>query len=364
MSKTLKRVLFALSLSLTGFALTFTWYNFTEKNDSTTSSAKPVARLVSILNDVQKKMNQKIIWQSEKENEILRLGEAIRTSPDSEARIVFYNSQTAIDLEPDSAIVLNEHNGGVSLNFIKGNILIKSDESLALSENNAKTETKITLKHGNQDVDLKNSKIAIGKNTSGDLDVQVMSGAANQLSALNNNDGLQVFRPLPGENIYISPSQKDPIVFNWKPLPNTYKVTLYSGDKRSSMTQVTDAFASGETGEIKLLIQNNKLSFGKNYFQLVSETIDDSIKKIESSVFRVQIFAKIPPQLLSPTPNQLFALTKKTQSLHFIWSNISNFSKSIIEIATTPDLKKPILLEYLNDTNEYTLTNVNEGTYY
>ncbi|MEQ1665750.1 MAG: hypothetical protein ABL927_10280, partial [Bdellovibrionales bacterium] len=97
MTKTTRRVLLSLLLSTAGFAGTFAWYRWTEVADTPSNETKKIARLVSIQNDVQKKMNNKIIWQNVSENEILRVGESIRTAPDAEARLEFFNSQTAID---------------------------------------------------------------------------------------------------------------------------------------------------------------------------------------------------------------------------------------------------------------------------
>jgi hypothetical protein len=379
-TKTTRRVLLSLLLSTAGFAGTFAWYRLTEVADTPSNETKKIARLVSIQNDVQKKMNNKIIWQNVSENEILRVGESIRTAPDAEARLEFFNSQTAIDLEPDSAIVLEENNGDISLDFIKGNILIKSNNNSPLNTDTSFDETsngkppslnktlqKITLKNGTQNFDIKNTELSLGKDSSGELNVQVMDGDASSLTSLKSEEFIHVFRPLPGDVMYISPLLDEPITINWKPLANTYKVSLFSGEKRNRLSLV-EGTASGEKGELRYNLKSRPITepsaFGKKYFQIIAEPSDKMLSKITSSIFRIQIRAKIPPLLLTPGSNELVELKNKDQEIHFLWNNTSSFSKSIIEISNSSDLKSPLKIAYLNNTNDFNFNIKNEGNYY
>ncbi|MEQ1664593.1 MAG: hypothetical protein ABL927_04380, partial [Bdellovibrionales bacterium] len=272
------------------------------------------------------------------------------------------------------------NNGDLSLDFIKGNILIKSNNAAPVNTDTSLEEAsnekqltpnkallKITLKNGNQNFDLKNTELSLGKDSSGELNVQVMEGDASALKTLKTKEFIHVFRPLPGDVLYINPSLDEFITFNWKPLTNSYKVSLYSGEKRNQLSLVGGG-AFGSIEELKYNLKSRPTTessaFGKKYFQLVAEPTDKTLSRITSSIFRVQIRAKIPPLLLSPSSNELIELKNKDQEIHFLWNNASSFSKSIIEISNSPDLKAPLKLAYLNNTNEYNFNLKNEGIYY
>lgn len=351
MSKTIKRLMIAFGISLSGFATTITWYNLSEKAASGTSNAKQIARLVYTLNDVQKKSVQRIIWQPATDNEVLRVGEAIRTASNSEARIEFLNSGTAIDLEPDSAIVLEENDGKLSLDFLKGNILVKSEGSTA------GTDSEITLKSGDKKIALGNSELSLGKNKTGELDLQIIKGSVNGANAnLSNQIKFKNFdasAPLYTEN------NGEGLKFEWEPLPKGYQVFLEAGTKREDLKPVPGAVGPGETGQLQA-----KMKLGKSYFKLVARSQDPSLPEKSSPVMRTNVLAKIAPQPLFPEKDAVLSVNKLNPEVKFLWSNSANYKRTIIEISTSPDLKLNSIRQDLENTSEYKMKIDKSATFY
>ena len=352
MTKNTKRILLAGSISLTGFASTLGWYNLSDNSTQSTASAKPIARLVSAINDVQKKPVQKIIWQSAIENEVLRVGEAIRTSQNAEARIEFLSSATFIELEPDSAIILEESDGQVSLEFLKGHIAVDSSTS---SKSGA---SQINLKTGDKNIALGNSQLTLGKSKTGNLDVQVIKGDVKGFDS-SQLAKIKIISPNPQIPLYVNPKTNELAVFEWAPLDKGYTVFLESGTQRENLLPVNGATGAGDSG--KLLAPVN---LGKNFYRLKATSTDPSQPELSSSVFRTSVLAKIPPVPLSPQNKSSLSLNKNENTVSFLWSNPAGFNKLILEISTTADLKTKIKTEYLEDALSYTFPVEKPGAYY
>jgi len=354
MSKTVRRLLIATMISASGFAATITWYKLSENTELGAGNQKPIARLVTSVNDVQKKQVQKLIWQPAIDNEVLHVGEAIRTAPNAEARIEFLASKTAIDLEPDSAIVLEENNGQLSLDFIKGNILVKADTS------SGSADSGITVKSGDKNIALGKSEITLGKSKSGDLDLQILKGTVTGIDSKSLNAGrITVVSPLPGDPIYVNPEAKEFAEFKWQPLPTGYDVFLEIGTARNLLKPVAGAMAAGDTGTLTANIKPIR-----GFYRLVARSKDGSLPEMFSTVVRTSVLAKTAPIPLSPEKEALVAVSKADPNISLLWSNPAGFTKVILEIASTPDLKQKIKTEYLEQTTKYIFTPENSGQYY
>lgn len=350
MPKTVKRILIAALCSASGFAATITWYKLSESTGLEANNSKQIARLVSTVNEVQKKSVLKIIWEPISENEVLRVGEAIRTAANAEARIEFLNSATVIDLEPDSAIVLEENDGKLSLDFLKGNILVKADTAGGQGDNG------ITLKSGDKKIALGKSEFTLGKNKAGGLNVNVLQG---DLGGLENTDKIKILRPLPNEPIYVNPATNELAQIQWQPLPVGYQVFLEAGDSRDDLRPIPGALSTGEKGQ---LTANMKM--GKTFFRLVAKSQNPAQADLTSPIVRSTVLAKLPPVPLSPENESLVSVNISEPELNFLWGNPSGFSRVIIEIATTPDLKKIIKTEYLENVTTYSFKPEKSGLYY
>src|SRR4051812_34720002 len=129
MSLYTRKLILAAILSLTGIGLSFLWYRFdlARTGNRDNFSKKLLAHLGSAKNEVQKRPAKRVIWQRIDEDEPLFSGEAVRTSPDAEAKITF-ESGAEVDLDPDSVVVIEETGNKVNLDFVKGNLFVKGGD--------------------------------------------------------------------------------------------------------------------------------------------------------------------------------------------------------------------------------------------
>ncbi|MCB0357263.1 MAG: hypothetical protein KDD40_09665, partial [Bdellovibrionales bacterium] len=108
MGRNLKRLVIAFTVSSACYVGTVYWYKQNSNFTFQRSKTKPIARLQSHTNEVQRKPIARVIWEDISKNETLFVGETIRTSANAEATISFLGTNTLIELEPDSMIALEE----------------------------------------------------------------------------------------------------------------------------------------------------------------------------------------------------------------------------------------------------------------
>ncbi|OFZ19642.1 MAG: hypothetical protein A2Z20_12945 [Bdellovibrionales bacterium RBG_16_40_8] len=355
MSKNRRRVLLATMISTLNFVMTYTWYKLSDDKPEKNTQSETIAHLVTSLNDVQRKSVKKLIWQPVYKNEKFQTGEAVRTADGAEARIEFINSKAIVDLESDSTIIIEENNGQLSLDFIKGNIYIKNT---APNTTEKKKFTNIALKSGDKLIDLGQSEIALGKSQNGKLNAQVLKGSVAELDKISQ-DNIQIIRPMPNEPVYIHPQSDNQTEFAWKPLPKGYQVFLEAGSTRTDLLPIAGSETLGELGLLKA-----KLKLGRNYFRLVARTQDLTLKPISSAILRATIVAKIPPQPLAPENDAEISLSKDNPGVTLVWSNPTEFKKIIVEVAATPDLKHKITTQYVDNISQYSYQPENNGKFY
>lgn len=172
MANYLRRLILAFCLSAACYYATEDWYRRTNVSIASTGRQEPIALLQDLTNEVQRKPLTRVIWETISKDENLFAGEAIRTSDDSEAKIMFLKSGTVIELEPDSLVVLEETDSGLSLDFLKGNLFVKTAGQGAPG-------SELTLKSGKSEINLQNADISLSKKGQSDsVDVQVYGGTA------------------------------------------------------------------------------------------------------------------------------------------------------------------------------------------
>lgn len=353
MGNTMRRLLIATLLSATGFAATQIWYIYTEPEKKSNTTAKPIARLVSSVNDVQKKSLEKIIWQPAIHGETLHAGESIRTYSKSEARIEFLNSSAVIDLEPDSAIVLEENNGSIALDFLQGNIFVKTEQNKSTEQNS------IVLKSGQQKLNLNSSEVSLGRGENDKLDLAVHKGSVQGLDPRLTQGKIKVLEPLPSRPIYVTSSKSEPVVFKWQSLEKGYEVQLQWGPERDKLESITNAVAAGEIGQMAAALPP-----GKSYFRLVAKPLSPENPELISSILRAHILVKTAPVLLAPAHLATLTLPPGQPEVKLLWSNPSGFEKMIVEVASSANLRNKVKTEYLDHTTEYTFLPPKEGVYY
>lgn len=336
------RVIFAAALSLAGALATYYW---AKSHRATVSAGGPnaVARLVSSSNEVMRRPAQRLIWQTITGNESLFPGEAVRTTSEAEAQIEFLGQETTIRLDPDSVIEIQEHDGGINIDFLKGNLFIQSESA----------NSKITVQSGEEKIAVAKSQIAVAKTAvAGPMDVEVFRGDARvtdkhgKVQAKPVNDGkIKVLRPKPDDVIYIKPDAGELVSFYWEPIDSAYEVALEIGSSRNSLGKVDGLPpARGSVGHLQApLTMHSPL-----YFRLVAKSARTDLPVRASSVLRAEVRPKIAPFLLEPPRNAILkpevdqAQRAKGLKVDFRWTNAGELTDLWIEVARSADLKDMI----------------------
>lgn len=370
------RILWALMATGGAIATTFIWYHLTEDHRSLdTTLGQPIARPIEILNDVQRKAKTRVIWQNIGPYENLYSGEEIRTSENSEVKISLLHNGTTIHLEPDSLVVLQEAPGQVELDFLHGNLFIKSADD----PNRRLDKAELIIKSGNSKIDLAKTDLALSKKVKGNLEVQVLKGQANvqtgnksvtiaqdhvgvvsESGVRVNYDTLTVISPVSGKTIYIHPTAPEPIEVRWKKISPQYNLAVELGASRTRMQILNQAPVKGHVGSLKI-----PLKAGTFYWRLSAVHPDPKLPSLKSLVHRVNVLPMIPPLTVAPGNNEiLIRYPDEDPTVHFKWANPSGFSSIVLEIAQDKQLKKSLVKNTFQDELAYDLRDLGPGNYF
>lgn len=354
MSRTSKRLLFAFLISSACYAATHIWYQNVSSQLYKRLSQNPIAKLSGAVNEVQRKPIARVIWEEITKNEDLYPGEAIRTSSTSEARILFLDTGTEIELESDSLIVLEKNDDGIALDFLKGNLFVKSSGELG--------KANLKLKSGGNEINLKNADLSLSKSSDGNVDLEVFKGTAelkqngkattidkdksgtlSEKGLTEAKNRIQVLSPTPSHPVYIDPTTRQPVNFTWKKLEPGYKVYVERGKARTRLYRNQKISASGETGLIQVPIKT-----GKSFFRLVGIPSLEGKPQLTSKTFSVDINSLSPPVILQPSNGGLVVINKKNPQLQFQWVTRNPFDIMVVEIARDSGLREKVFTKTLD----------------
>ena len=358
MSVYAKKLIFAALLSLVGIASSYGWYVSTDTTRVSTTS-KVIAHLDYQKNEVQRRVAKHVIWERVEEGEDLHTGEAVRTAPDAEAKILFL-SGAEVDLDPESVVVIEDSGDKVNLDFVKGNLVVKGGNA---SED-------LSLKSGNTSIALNKADVSLGKSATKGVDVQVLKGSAQlsnggktlTLDQTNkgtfSDDGMDVtkkffkdLQPAVSDKLYIKLG--DAAHFKWAPVAQDYDVHLEVGSTRDNLKQAGQP-VPGTKGELTM-----NLSPGNQFWKLVAVSKKDP-KDLRASA----IVLNAPPKLLSPRKDEQVALNSENQKVDLRWANPSKLSILQIEVSQDPNFTKPLITQSVEDTGLFNVSLKTSGDYF
>lgn len=360
MRKNLWRMIVALVISSGCFIGTVVWYE-SGKTENGLRDKKPVARLNNSTNEVQRKPKQRVIWESVNKNDEFFPGEAVRTAPNAEAQLYFLKSHTTVHLDPDSLVVLEENEKGLSLDFLQGNMFVQSNQGEQTGEG-------LTVKTGNGEIKMKSADMSLSKNKNGNVNLEVHRGEAelsqgSKKTALNKeksaelsesgvnvaNDRMQVLRPQAGDTLYLNLSKGEKLDLGWTPIATGYSVSFEIGKTRSALEKIAGISAPGDSGQYKLPSKP-----GRWYMRLVATSSNPKQPPLASTVIPFIIEPKAAPSLVEPRQEAVILKTDPEAGIAFKWLGRHKFISQVIEIATDPLFKKISAHESLDgDVNSY-----------
>lgn len=368
MNRNIKRVAFALVISAGSFWGTVFWFNSGIK-EKDFKDTQPIAILNESTNEVQRKPETRLIWESVTTSDSLYTGEAIRTSSSAEAKIRLLKSGTIIHLEPDSLVVLVENEKGLRLDFEQGNLFVQST-------GDEKAEG-ITLKAGASEVTLKSAELSLSRETSGAVNMAVYKGQAElqqgnkkisldkESSATLSDSGLkvdtdriQVIWPNPGDAVLLNLVRSEQLEVNFKPLAPGYTVVAEWGSSRAKL-QPTATSVSGETGKLPIATRS-----GKWFMRLVAKSEDPKLPQLVSNILPVNIGPKTPPTPAEPADQETVIKGNSEGLVAFRWVNRHRFKSQTLEIATDREFKKLRAKKLFDKPINKFEESLPEGTYF
>lgn len=331
MSDVWLRIFIAALFSVLGMIMTYGISHRYHSHFVEVDKPSPVARIVSSQNEILRRPAQRLIWQRALSQQELYPGEALRTASDAEAEIEFLGRDATVQLDPDTVIEIDENDGEMNLDFLKGNLLIRSNDA----------KKKITLKSGDQKIALGKSIVSVSKSkTKNSLDLDVLKG---QIQILNKGTKTQpIFQPKlkmisPTANgvVFLSGKKGEIVAFRCEGVGTDYQIKLLQGPARNRLQENMNITPVKNSCGVVV----RDLSVGRQYFQLQAESKNKKNVKLLSSVFRVDFRSKQPPVPVEPVQNSMVSLQRLANGIDFRWANPGELSELIFEVASDKNLK-------------------------
>lgn len=370
MKRNLGRLIWALVFSSACFLGTVFWFNST-KDEVRHEDRQPVAKVNEATNEVQRKPKQRVIWESVTRNEELYPGEAIRTAPNADAQLYFMKTKTTVHLEPDSLIVLEQNDQGLSLDFLQGNVFVQSAQNGSGGEG-------LTVKTGNGEIKLNKADMSLSKGQNGHVALEVTRGEAelsqgSKKTALNKdksadltdkgvsiaNDRIDLLHPSAGETVYLNLANGEKLDLAWKPLPAGYKISVQVGATRAALDKSTTAQAAGESGELRLTTKP-----GRRYLRLIATSSDEKMPPMSSVVIPFEVAPKSVPILVEPEKDAAILKKAPDEPVEFSWESATTYQSQVFEVAADRMFKSVKLRkDFDGDTDDFSGI-LPDGAYY
>jgi hypothetical protein len=352
MKKNIIRTSIALILALTGVILSVVFLRPQQDVFKKNQSETPMAKVISTNNDVKKQGIDKIIWEPVQKGDLLYLGEKLKTSTSSNAKIEFIENNATVDIESDSLIVVNKNSQKLTLQVLEG--------SLFVSSNTANADMNVySGANSSEAINIKNGDVSYSVNKDGKTDFNVIKG--NVVS--NNKFAENKFKELtPGfaTTFFVDPKNDDGIFFKWRPLSEEYIVKLEIGNSRNNLAEKEDTQIDLANGLAK-----TKVMLGTLYWKLTAQNKNNPTDNFSSSIFKVTYNQKVPPLPVFPLQNDLVQLKELNAPLDFKWNVLNTFENITLEVYTAENLKTPLFTESVaNQTYLETRKISKAGKYY
>lgn len=362
------KYLIAAMISLMGVSASYYWLRPNQWSSGEDEKRIAIAYLKSNHSDVKRKWGSKVIWSSVNNGDTLFKGDMIQTQKSS-AVIEFIKTQSTINIDPDTTIIVEGQSDNINLNVLKGGLFVKNDDG---------SSGNIQIESNGQKVDLNSADASFSVGKNGELDVKVHKGSVaalvggkkvelskDEIIKLSGEeitrlkDKFQEMTPIYNQSVYISPKLKK-LTFKWKAIKETQNTIIYIGPTRSLLTPVKqESIISQKNGSITL-----KINIGQFFWKLAANPRDQS-KRIDSQVYKVDIKSLTPTSLNTPMNNEIIKFqTSGKKAIVFNWYNSVKNSTNIIQISKQKDFSN-ILLEKKSKLNTITTNGLSGvGTYY
>lgn len=350
------RLLLALALSFGCFVATQYWYKKTAIPNNEVNEDVALGNLNHVYNEVQRKSVSRLIWNPVAQSENLYDGDTIRTGTDSQAQISLHNGQTIVDLEADSAIVISQNSGKYTMDFIKGQLFVKSA---------ATAEESIEVKSGDKVVDLKNAEATLEKSKDGQVNVQVFKGDKEKIQKAFKTQEIELLPISPefGETRLLDVSKSETVRLTWKKISADYQVWVEVGRKRTALSNLEGVQASGDVGFLDV-----PLRAGVNFWKLKAKKTNSPAgtdsKDILAPTMKVVVEPKLAPAIVWPLAETKIHLNDENEKSTFKWGNPGGLKNILVEVSIDPKFQNVLFRQTMNSELEVALQLKEKGRWY
>ncbi len=323
MSEVWQRILIAAFLSIAGCLVTYTLTTSSKSSQTHAPNDEPVAMIVSSENEVQRRLSERLVWRKIFDNQYLYAGEAIRTDVGSTATLEFIAQKTIVQLDPETVVEIERSAGGVNLDFLKGNLFIKSEAG----------QDTLTLSSGGKTLNIQNAEVSLSKaDANSSLQIEVSKGEVKGIDP--EQQRIEVVTPLPRQVLYVNPDESRTVAVEWKELPKGYSVSLELGKSPERLSKVSDLKI--EEGPPKISLP---LKTGRYYFKLLAVDPAGKLPALASFARRIELRPKLSPIALEPSNDSKLQVTAEKPEIEFRWANPGKLENLVIEYARSKDLR-------------------------
>lgn len=364
MNRTLRRLLWALLLSVGSYMATYFWYQSTRQMSVGSKDQQPIAFVTDISERVKRRPPSQQNWLTAEVGDSLYPGEAVQTKEASDVRIQLAESDRYIDLEAESLIVLSKSTDNeISLDLMDGSLFVGGHGG---AEGETSSGPALTLKSDQGKVDLTRATAQLSKSKGSRLDLQVLKGSAKiedsdgqakEITSTQKLSEFEILQPQFDQTSFINPENPQPTIFKWKGAPANSLVQLWIGTSRKNLEYT---FMTNEPSQS---IIGHKLAVGKYFWKLVA--IDKDSKKTlnESGVQKLEVGSKTAPAIVQPLANAVVIKENEDSSTEFKWVKPENVKTVIWEVAKDAQMQEIIISRNFTDQSVVT-HQLPEGSYH
>lgn len=317
----MKRIIFAFLITIVGIALSWQFLRPKEWSSSN-SNRQVVARVLSIINEVNRQETGRLLWSPIRKGDEIYLNDKIKTSGLSSIVIQLVDSASKLEIEENSTVVMAKGEKKLALDMLEGRVFIEQQE-----EN-------VDLMSGGKKLDV-----------SGNAAISVSKTGESQVESFENVQDTTFSELTPAYSADIL-SLKNVIPVRWKPTTGTEQVIVLIGESPLLLKKVEGVTATLSQGAIAVPFKP-----GLNYWQLVATV---SGREVKSPLMKLNLTRPLPPTPLFPSDKELIRVGDRP--FDFKWSKGNVAESVLIEVSKTASFKEVYLSEEIKDQTFFTPT--------
>ncbi len=323
----MKRLIIAFLISLVGIGASF--YFLKPSETLIREEGDAIAYVDQTRNEVSRQAEGRLLWSPVQTGEALFAGDKVKTSGLSGAVIRFKSTDTKLEVEENSIVVIALNDKKLSLNMLEGRVFVDQKEGAR----------DIAVVSGGKALDLTGSS-AVSVSETGESSVQNFSGSLFADLAPNYSESVL--------------SADNQVNVNWRKESRSEIVEALVGESPALLRKVS-ASASFSDGVLRL-----KFSPGVNYWQLVSNVNGSEVR---SPLMKLVLTKPIPPTGVYPSVDENVKLEKRPFDFKWLKGNLD--SSLILQVAQDENFTSLVFSEEVKDQTFFTPSSpLPEGKYY